>query len=258
MDGKAFILLSKIISNKYRTVEPKVQRLSLSYKMKIIKMKIITVITLTLLFNINLVFSQNINWRSIPEDRQSLVSLQMGFDFGLTTQLGYGRKINTFRPLFLMADVSLPMGNKPFQDFKCRAGGQMEVFEKHQFSLSMQYLTIVRRLETGLVRQLGIGSKTGLTVGYFAPKWHLAAEFGYDQFIATHIKHSDLLYSNYEQLENGWYMNTGGQWYYGLQGGKTLGNRLELTYKAGATNSKGDHVNAMLPYYLQLGLVWRF
>ncbi len=220
-------------------------------------MKIITIFLLTILFNLNVVYAQTTNWRSIEDSQKSLVYLNLGYDFGLTTKLGYAHKLDAFRPILLMADYSFPMGKTLFDDFKFRLGGQIEIFDKNHFSFSAQYFAIVRRQQTNLVRQLGVGSEVMVALGYYKPKWHLAIELGYDKSLATHLKHSDKMTSNFPEIKDGWFYNTGGQLFYGLQGSKTLGENMEISLKIGATNARGKDENALLPYYAQLGITYR-
>jgi len=220
-------------------------------------MKKITFIIFALLFNFSFAFSQNINWNSIQENQKSLAYLNFGYDFGITTQLGYGYQLKAFKPIMLTTDLSIPMGNDFLDDFKFRLGGQMELFAKNNFSLSTKLLAIARRHETNLVQQIGIGTEISLTAGYYKPKWHLAAEMGFDKSIATHLKHSELFEANYAEIENGWFVSSGGQFFYGLQGSRILGQRMELNLRIGATNAQGKHVNAVLPYYFQVGLGYK-
>ena len=53
-------------------------------------------------------------------------------------------------------------------------------------------------------------------------------------------------------------MPSGGHFIYGIQGSKTIGNSFELFMRVGATNAQFADVNALLPYYMQLGLINKF
>jgi len=221
-------------------------------------MKNTALILLTILFSFNFANSQNINWQSFQEDQKNLAYLNLGYDFGLTTQLGYGYKLKAFKPILLTTDLSVPMGNDFLDDFKFRIGGQMEVFEKNNFSVSTKILATTRRHETNLVRQVGIGTEISLTAGYYKPKWHMAFEIGFDKFLATHLQQGEIMKSNFPEIQDGWFSNSGGQFFYGLQGSKTLGKRMEINFRLGTTNAQGNHENALLPYYFQLGLMYKY
>lgn len=203
-------------------------------------------------------FSQNMNWRAEGASAPNAVQLNVGYDYGMTAQLGYTRSVAWLRPFTLGVDFSLPMGSELTDDFKVRLGGQMEVVAADGFSASVKILSIFRRYQTALVRIAGFGSELGLVAGYYTPSWHAAGEFGFDKAITTNLLHSDLMRSNFPAVKDGWYIPTGGHFYYGVQAGKTIGEVLDITLRVGATRAQFTDENAALPYYLQLGIGTRF
>ena len=80
------------------------------------------------------VHSQNINWRSLDENQRNTVQLNLGYDYGVTSQLGYSRSFTIVRPLVVGVDFSVPMGSTLLDDFKVRIGGQVELVETGGFS----------------------------------------------------------------------------------------------------------------------------
>ncbi|MCB0833473.1 MAG: hypothetical protein KDC45_08430, partial [Bacteroidetes bacterium] len=54
--------------------------------------------------------AQNVNWKSFNGTGGNLVYADFGYDFGVTTQVGYGRMVNAIRPVLLTIDYSMPMG----------------------------------------------------------------------------------------------------------------------------------------------------
>lgn len=202
--------------------------------------------------------SQNINWRSLDENQRNIIQLNLGFDYGVTAQAGYGRMFTFIRPVVVGADFSIPMGENLVDDFKAKLGAQIEVVEMGGFSATVRVLSIFRRYENELVRIVSFGSELGLVTGFYRPTWHAAGEFGFDKSIVSHLKHSDIMRSYYPRIRNGWYIPSGGHFYYGVQAGKTLGQNLDLTLRVGATNAQHSDEEAAVPYYLQLGLGMKF
>lgn len=203
-------------------------------------------------------YSQNINWRSLGEDRRNVVQLDFGYDFGVTAQLGYSRSFTLIRPVVVGLDYSLPMGDVLLDDFKVRLGGQMEVVQIGGFSTTIKIYSNLRRYQTNMVRIVSFGSDFGILAGYYKPTWYAAGEFGFDKSIATNLKHSDIMKADYPAIRDGWYVPTGGHYYYGIQGGKTIGDNLEVSLRLGATRAQFNDEDAVLPYYAQLGLGVRF
>ena len=216
-------------------------------------MKNISIAVLILLLS-NILTGQSLNWNSIEQNSPDQVYANIGYDFGVTSQLGYARKLKFAKPIIIMADLSVPMGNE-LNDYKFRFGAERNILDRGNFKTSIQYLSIIRRHQTNLVRQIGIAQLMSLTSGWYRDGWHVALEFGYDSSILTHLKHSDEMQRIYSDIESAWFKNTGTNWFYGLQSSKKIGERMELNVELGATNARGNDVDALLPYYFNLGVV---
>jgi hypothetical protein len=202
--------------------------------------------------------SQNVNWRSLSDDQRNVIQFSFGYDFGVTAQLGYSRYLTVVKPVLLGLDYSFPMGNVVTDDFKIRAGGQVEVVEVGGFSATVRILSNLRRYQNQLVRIVSFGSDFAVLAGYYRPGWHAGGEVGFDKSIVSHMRHSDIMKADYPAIRDGWYIPTGGHYYYGIQAGKTIGESFDLSLRLGATKAQGNDEDAVLPYYLQLGLGVRF
>jgi len=214
-------------------------------------------ITLLCLISISNSYAQNINWANISEQTNYLTYLNLGYEHGLTTQVGMAKKLPTTRPVFVSLDYSLPMGNELFDDLKLRLGGQIPIYSINRFTFSTKLYGTYKRHETSLVRMSAFGSEIGIITSYNRPSWHIAAELGYDKTIVTHLKHSEILQENYPAITDGWFIPSGGHFYFGVQSTKTLKDRLDLSIRAGIT--KGENGNdALIPYYTQLGIAYRW
>ena len=203
-------------------------------------------------------YSQNINWRSLREDQPNVVQLNVGYDFGVTSQVSYARTFDLVRPALLGVDFSFPMGSNLLDDFKVRLGGQVEVVEFHGFSATIKISSVFRRYQTELVRIVSFGSDFAVLAGYYTPTWSVGGEFGFDKSITSQIKNSEIMRAYFPGIKDDWYLPTGGHYYYGIQGGKTLGESIDLSLRLGATNAQFNDENAVLPLYLQLGMGMRF
>ncbi|MDX2362196.1 MAG: hypothetical protein QNK23_15415 [Crocinitomicaceae bacterium] len=221
-------------------------------------MKNILTITIALFALMQNTQAQNINWRSIGENQQNIVSLSTGYDYSLMVQTDYYRVINTFRPIAVGANFSIPMGKTVFDDFKIEYGGLIEVYEIRDFSFTAGVMGNFRQHKTGFVTMSSFGLDLSATIGYYRPKWHVAIEGGFDKAISTHLKHSDEMREIYPGIADGWMTATGGNFYYGIQGSKTIGERFDINLRAGFTNAQFKDMNAVLPYYAQIGVNFRF
>ena len=202
--------------------------------------------------------AQNINWRSIKYDQKNVITAQLGLDYGTTVQVGYFRSLRAFMPILLGADFSIPAGEDLVDDFKVRWGGQIELYELKGFSASAKILANYRRNEMSMVTMQSFGSEFAVISGYYKPTWHAAFELGFDKAITTHLKHTDLMRETYPEIQDGWYVPTAGNWYYGIQGSKTIGQKADATLRLGLTNAQKDNEDSLLPFYLQFGVNMRF
>lgn len=203
-------------------------------------------------------YSQNINWRSLGEDQRNVVQFNFGYDFGVTAQLGYSRLFTLVRPVIVGLDFSVPMGSVLVDDFKVRMGGEVEIVQAGAFSATIKIASNLRRYQTQLVRIVSFGSDFALLAGYYKTTWYAAGEFGFDKSIATNLRHSDIMRAYFPAIRDGWYVPTGGHFYYGIQGGKTIGESFDLSLRLGGTRAQKHDEEAVLPYYAQLGLGVRF
>jgi hypothetical protein len=204
------------------------------------------------------IYSQNSNWRAFGEDQHNSVQFSFGYDYGMSAQMSYSRRVSWFRPVLLHVEYSFPMGKTPLDDFKVRLGGQMEIVEAGGFSAAIRVLSNFRRYENAMARILSFGSDVAALAGYYQPAWHAAGEFGFDKAITSHLKNSDLMRESFPSIRDGWYIPTGGHYYYGIQAGKTVGDAFEFTLRIGATNAQDHDENDVIPYYAQMGFGVRF
>jgi hypothetical protein len=203
-------------------------------------------------------YSQNVNWRSLGADQRNAIQINLGYDFGATAQVGYTRSFAWIRPVVVALDYSFPMGSDLLDDFKVRLGGQIEIVEIGGFSATIKISSVFRQYQSALVRIESFGSDLAALAGYYKPTWHAAGEFGFDKSITSYLKHSDVMKADFPGIRDGWYIPTGGHYYYGIQAGKTIGESFDLSLRLGATNAQDNNANDVVPYYLQLGLGMRF
>lgn len=220
-------------------------------------MKKCIITTLALLGLAASAFSQNINWRAFKPEQRQIAYLQGGWDYGLGFGLGYGRKFNTRLPVLANAEYSFPAGERLFDDFKVRLGGQVQVLRSRSFSATVKVYCPFRRFENSQARLLNFGCELSGVLGLYRPRWFVAGEFGFDKAVATHVKHSPLARENYPGAQDGWYVPTGGNFFYGLQAGFSF-RRNDLSAKAGCLTSQGWHTAPFVPLYAQVAYTRRF
>lgn len=200
--------------------------------------------------------AQNINWRTFTKDQQHVVNLHTGLNYAFVAGIGYGYKLNVKKfPVLMNAEYSAPFGKKPFDDFKAKLGGHVEVVNVSNFSVTVGVHGLYRRYESRLARLAGFGSEFSASFGYYEAKWYAAGEISFDKAIITHIKHSSIVKENYP-AQDGWYMPTAGNFSYGIRTGLSIKNK-DLYLKAGKTISQDFKTSPTIPYYCMVGVNMR-
>jgi len=201
--------------------------------------------------------AQQINWRNLDNNKPHIVNVNMGWDYSTTAGIGYGQKLKTTLPVVLNIEYSFPFGNNIFDDFKTKFGGQAEVLHMESFSVSVKVYGVFRRYENDLVRLVDFGSEISTNFGYYKSNWYVAGEVGFDKAIATNIKNSNEMKSNYPNVQDGWYVPTGGNFNFGVVSGYSF-NSNDLYLKIGVTVTEDFKSRPTVPYYLQIGYNRRF
>ncbi len=202
-------------------------------------------------------FSQSVNWASLKSDNKHIVHVTTGFGYGLVYGMGYSHKLKTKMPILLDASYSFPSGGKLFDDFKTKIGGQARLYSIRNFLFSASIHGIYRRYENTLVSMQNFGSEMTGVIGYYKPKWFVAGEVGFDKAIVTNFKHSQSFKDNYPQVVDGWYIPTGGNFYYDLQTGISF-NQHDIYLKVGMIISQDFKTTPLIPWYGQIGYNYKF
>ena len=195
--------------------------------------------------------AQTINWQAFEPEQKHLLYIQTGWDYSMNFGVGYGRKFDTKWPVLTNIEYSFPAGERLFDDFKVRIGGQVEVLRKGGFSATVKAYCPIRRYENNLVTLFNFGGEFSGVAGFYKQKWFVAGEFGFDKAIATHVKHSQLALENASSLQSGWYVPTGGNFFYGLQTGYFF-RENGITLKVGKVTNQGWKTEPFIPYFAQV------
>jgi hypothetical protein len=216
------------------------------------KNKITVMITVAALLMASYSQGQQLNWHNFKNNKTHVVNINAGWDYGMVAGLGYGQKLKTKLPVVLSLEYSAPVGKEFFDDFKTKLGGQSALLQVDHFSAIVKAYGIYRRFENDYVRLDNFGSEFSTTIGYYKKSWFVAGEFGFDKAIVTHIKNSDLMKENYPGSENGWYVPTGGNFFYGASAGYSL-RASDLYVKMGKLSVQDFKSSPTIPWYVQVG-----
>jgi hypothetical protein len=222
-------------------------------------MKIIKYIAaiLALLFTYMLQ-GQSINWAKLNAENRQAANLNIGLDYGVVFGAGYSYTTSVKWPVMVVSEVSTPAGSDLFDDFRVKIGAKGQMFRFGDFRIIGNFLSIYRRMQADIVRMDNFGLDVSGVVGYYRPRWFIAADLGFDKAIVTHFKHSNFYRENFPLVQDGWYEPaTGGNINYGAQLGYSF-QSIDLYFKAGQVIVQDFENKPTLPFYAQLGMTRRF
>ena len=203
-------------------------------------------------------YSQVINWSRLQQSDRHILSINAGAEYTLVAGVGYGYQLKTKMPIVLLADYSMPFGENLLDDHKVKMGATIKFARIGDFHFTAKIQGIYRRYENGFVRMVNFGSDQSATAGYYRKKWFVAAEVGFDKAIVPNFKHSSAYKEVYPGVKDGWYEPaTGGNFYYGLQGGKSF-KRSDLSLKLGYMLTEDFKTTPGIPFYFQLGYHYKY
>lgn len=177
-----------------------------------------------------------------------------GLDPAFVTTVGYARMVPLFGHGFQFAgDVALANTGWDLSDFRARLQAQTSIVRWRSLQLTGSATFITRGTENSIYRAINFGSDFTATGGVYRSGWFAAGEFGFDKAIITHITHSDWYRRYYyPDAKDGWYLNAGGTFHYGVVGGVTIG-RVELVGRLGMRRTE-SFKEVTPPLYGGLGI----
>lgn len=185
---------------------------------------------------------------------RSRVYTSVGMDPAAVTTIGYGRVVRLRGHDFqLTGDVGVVAAGMDAHDSRTRLGAQTSLVEWRSIHLTGSATFIIRGTENSIYRGVNFGADISGTLGMYKERWFAASEFGFDKAIVTHVKHTDWYRDHYyADAKDGWYIDTGGTYHYGLAGGFALG-RTEVTGRVGLLRTeRGNELST--PGYVSLGV----
>ena len=127
------------------------------------------------------------------------------------------------------------------------------LLEWRSMNLTGSATAIVRGTDNSIYRGVNFGADVSGSLGVYRPRWFVAGDGGIDKSIITHVKMSDWYRTQfYADAKDGWYLDAGGTYHYGLSGGATI-HGAELMMRLGMLKTE-RYNQVMPPLYLSVGV----
>jgi hypothetical protein len=192
--------------------------------------------------------AQELNLGALDQ-AQNVVHVRTGAEYGFVAGAGYARVVPFLdRQLVLTGDFTLPWAGLDLSDYRLRVGVLMPIVGARRWKLAGSIAPTVRGTKNDISRMTDVGADIGLVGGYYAPRWFVAAELGFDWAMTTYVAHSDAYRATvYAGARDGWYAKPGGNIRGGLQGGVSFG-RYDVVLRVGELRDTGGEP-PLLPFY---------
>jgi hypothetical protein len=182
----------------------------------------------------------------------------VGIDPAIITSLGYARVVPVAgHNIQFAGEAGVVAAGVDARDFQARLEMQSSIVKWKSVQVGGSATFITRGTENVIYSGLNFGADFTGSAGVYREGWFTAAQFGFDKAVVTHIKHSDWYRDNfYADAKDGWYLNAGGTFHYGLVSGITIGN-AELVAQAGFLRTEKFN-DLTPPMYASMGLGFDF
>lgn len=193
--------------------------------------------------------AQEVNLARLDEGPANRVYVRTGAEWAFVAGVGYARAVPLGqRRLVLLGELTAPWAATDASDYQARVGALVPILGWRGWRLAGSLEPTVRGTKNDLARMTSLGANAGVVGGYYARHWFAAGEFGFDYALTTRIAHSQLYRDAvYENARDGWYINSGGNYRLGGQGGASFG-RYELALRAGTLRDMMGG-QPMFPFY---------
>lgn len=177
-----------------------------------------------------------------------------GLDPALVASAGYGRVLNVLGHDFqISGEAGVAAAKMDVRDFRVRIGTQTSLVQWRSLHLTGSAVFITRGTENAIYRGLNFGADVTGGAGVYRERWFVAGEFGKDKAIITHLTHTDWYREHYyPDARDGWYLDAGGTFHYGVTAGLALG-RFEVTGRFGWKQTE-DFRDVAVPVYGGIGV----
>jgi hypothetical protein len=190
---------------------------------------------------------------------QHLINVSLGYDYNLVSvNLGYAHYLPKYKTAafadFIQGSALLGTGN-----FRTQLGLQTWQGSFKKFNLKSSLSFVYTRSVNKAGNYDGLGMNLTLNPGLTFNRFGFGADFQYNPFFATHIKHSDLWRQSYPKTKDGWYSLTTNNLRAGVYVSGLLNKKkaFELNLKGGYQTS-GQYDKLLPRIYIIFGLNKQF
>jgi hypothetical protein len=195
----------------------------------------------------------------MPDGARQSLGAEAGLESAFIARATYGHRVDLgFVPeARLFVRFTMPVVTPDLGDWAIDGGIQATAIAWGDLRLAVAVGPVVRNSVNEVFSATATGVSGTILFGYQGARWGLSAEAGYEQIVATYLRHSDRYRdTGYADAKDGFYALTGSTAHAGLRGGARFG-AVEIFTRAGIDAT--GHFHALTPpFYVTLGGAYAF
>lgn len=195
----------------------------------------------------------------LPLDATRSLGVDAGLESAFIARATYAHRVDLgfFRDTRIFARFTMPFVTPDLGDWSIDGGLRTTPLAWGDLRLALLAGPVLRNSVNDMFSATATGIAVTVLFGYEGPRWGLSAEGGYEQILATNVRHSDEYRElGYAGAKDGWYAISGATARGGLRGGVRFGS-FEIVAKAGLESTgKLNSINP--PFYGTLGSSYAF
>ncbi len=146
-----------------------------------------------------------------------------------------------------------------FKNSELKSGAIIPVFQYNNFKMVNNLGFSVGSTTNKSFESTKFAISDEIAIGLYKTKWFIAGTAEYEKIFRNHIEHTDFYrITYYEDARDGWYKGAGGAFQFGIEGGRTFKQRVDLhgEFKIPVTEKFNAYGGS--PAHVNLGIGYRF
>jgi hypothetical protein len=210
-----------------------------------------------------------------------------GLSFGMNSEAFTGLELGCFQessisdiPSYYYINMNIPLlssiKQKKLDTWELKAGTQLELIRRNRWMMFTDFSLFSIRHTQSLGTFMPLGFNLKITSARMTKNGYIGFQSMFKQVLFTHITHSDYVKEKYDEIydadnnllelkpQNGFYLFTGNQLYYGIEGAFNISSNLDMYFDLGLIHYFSKFTGffdammfGQIPFYMHLQLNYK-
>ncbi len=157
---------------------------------------------------------------------------QVGIEPTTMLTIGYNKLTGLLQAdheLSFYSELGISVFMPDIRNSDLKIGGNIELLDINSFKILNDTSISVGSVLTHNFESVKFAVANEIEIGFYRDTWFLSAVTEYEKIVINYLEHTQF-YRNtfYASPVNGWYSGSGGNFQFGLKGGKTFNNTIDI------------------------------